>query len=228
MRQIAVIGLGKFGRTVARELTERGAHVIALDANAERVEEIKDAVTYAVALDSTEESALRAVGIGNVDIAIVCIGENIEANLLTTILLKKMGVKKIWARAVTKLQVEIIKTLEIDNVLNLEEDMGKIVAGTLASANIAKHIPIEPGHSIAEVNLPKSYIEKTIRKINPREQYKVNIVAVKRKKPAINSQGERTFEETLIDVPSPDMALEEGDVLFVIGADKDIERFAKQ
>lgn len=101
MRQVAVIGLGKFGSTVAKELTERGAQVIAVDENKERVENIKELVTYAVVANSTDELALRASGIQNVDIAVVCVGEDVEANLLTTLLLKKMGVKKVWARRIS-------------------------------------------------------------------------------------------------------------------------------
>lgn len=94
MRTIAVIGLGKFGSTVARELTERGAKVIAIDEHKERVEAIKESVAYAVALNSTDRAALESVTIRDVDVAVVCIGEDVEANLLTTILLKKTGRKK--------------------------------------------------------------------------------------------------------------------------------------
>ncbi|HMA64795.1 MAG TPA: NAD-binding protein, partial [Chitinispirillaceae bacterium] len=97
MRSIAVIGLGNFGSTVARELTERGARVIAIDENRERVEAIKESVAYAVTLNSTDKAALESVAIRDVDVAVVCIGEDVEANLLTTLLLKKLGVKKIWA-----------------------------------------------------------------------------------------------------------------------------------
>ncbi|MFH1415511.1 MAG: TrkA family potassium uptake protein [Elusimicrobiota bacterium] len=228
MRQIAIIGLGKFGRTVARELTAKGADVIAVDNRPEKVEEIKDSVTYSVGIDTTDENALRAIGIQNVDIALVCIGEDIEANLLTTVLLKKMGVKKIWSRAISPLQKEIIEALEVDNVINLEEEMGKIVANSLISVNIAKHIPIAPGHSIAEVVIPKGFIDKTIRKIKPRENFMVNIVAIKKNKPSINELGEREFEEVIDDVPSPDKPLEEGDILLVVGADSDIDKFSKQ
>lgn len=228
MRQIAVLGLGKFGRTVAKELTDKGAQVIAIDNNKAKIEDIKDSVTYAIGISSIDEEALKEAGIQNVDIAIVCIGEDIESNLLTTLLLKKMGVKKIWARATSPLQEEILKTLEVDNVLNLEVEMGKIISNTMISTNIAKHMPLAPGHSIAEIALPESFVGQSIRKIKPRESYNVNVIAVKRKKPAINDTGERKYEEELIDVPSPDMTLEESDVLLIVGADKDIENFSRQ
>lgn len=227
MRNIAVIGLGKFGSTVARELTELGARVLAIDEQKERVEEIKDSVAYAVTLNSTDRSALESVAIRDVDVAVVCIGEDVEANLLTTLLLKKMGVKKIWARAITELQLEILKAIEVDDIINLEEEMGSMIAQTLASANLGRFIPLSEGHSIAEIKIPDSYIGKTLRQINPREKYRVNVVALKKFVSAIDDMGERTMEEIIDNVPSSDEKLEDDTVLLVAGANRDIERFSK-
>jgi len=227
MRSIAVIGLGKFGSTVARELTERGARVLAIDEVKERVEEIKESVAYAVTLNSTDRAALESVAIRDVDVAVVCIGEDVEANLLTTLLLKKMGVKKIWARAITELQLEILKTIEVDDIINLEEEMGKTIAQTLVSASLGRYIPLAEGHSLAEIKIPDSYIGRTLRQINPREKYKVNIVAIKKFIPAIDDMGERTLRESIDNVPSSDEKLEEDTVLLVAGADRDIEKFIK-
>jgi trk system potassium uptake protein TrkA len=227
MRSVAVIGLGNFGSTVARELTDHGVQVIALDEQKERVEAIKESVAFAVALNTTDASALKSVAIQDVDIAIVCIGEDVEANLLTTLLLKKMGVKKIWARAINPLQSEILSSLDVDDIINLEEQMGKAIARSLASANVSKHVPLSPGHSVAEVKVPDSFIGKTLREIDPRKKHSVNVVAVKTLVPAIDDSGERTFEEQVDDVPPPDMKLSEDQVLLVAGSDKNIERFAK-
>lgn len=226
MRQVAVIGLGKFGSTVAKELTERGAHVIAVDENTERVEEVKESVTYAVTVNSVDENALRAVGIQNVDIAVVCIGEDVEANLLTTLLLKKIGVKKIWARAISPLQQEILKAIKVDNIINLEEEMGDLVANSLISRSISKCIPLTPGHSIAEVPVPRAFVGRNIKSLKLRESYRINVVAVKKKKPRINEHGERIFEEYMEHVPEPEAPFEETDVLMIIGSDVDIERFS--
>jgi trk system potassium uptake protein TrkA len=228
MRYVAVIGLGKFGSTVATELTEKGAKVIAIDKDRDRVEALKDQVSYAVALDSIDFAALKSVGIGDVDIAVVCIGEDVEANLLTTLLLKKMGVKKIWARAISPLQHEILKTLEVDEIISLEEEMGKIIARSLVSTSITKHIPLSLGHSIAEVVAPKAFIGKTIREINPREKFNINVVAIKKKVPQISDQGERTFEEAIETVPSPDTPIEEGDIFLVVGTDDNLRKFSER
>ncbi len=226
MRQIAVIGLGNFGSAVARELTDRGVHVIAIDRHKERVESIKESVTYAVTLDSTDINALRSVGMQDVDVAVVCIGDDIEANLLTTILLKKSGVKKIWARAISLLQKEILKALEVDEIIALEEEMGKVIANGLASANITKHIPLALGHSIAEIKVPEKFVGKTMRQIDPRKKYSVNIVAVKKNVPGIDEYGERTTTEQIEDVPSPDAVFSGDEILFVVGNDDNIKKFS--
>jgi trk/ktr system potassium uptake protein len=228
MRYVAVIGLGKFGSTVAKELTEKGAKVIAIDKDLDRVEALKDQVSYAAALDSINLAALKSVGIGDVDIAVVCIGEDVEANLLTTLLLKKMGVKRIWARAISPLQHEILKTLEVDEIISLEEEMGKIIASSLVSTSITKHIPLTPGYSIAEIAVPATFVGKTMREINPREKFNLNVVAIKKKIPHITDYGERTFEEAIETVPSPDAPLEAEDTLLVVGTDDNLKKFAER
>jgi trk system potassium uptake protein TrkA len=228
MRTIAVIGLGGFGSSVARELTEKGVQVLAIDRDRAQVEAIKDSVTHAATLSSTDEEALRAVGIQNVDVAVVCIGEDIEANLLTTILLKKMGVHRIWTRALSPLQQEMLKVLEVDNIINLEKEMGGIVASSLASSNITRHIPLAKGHSIVEVQVPGEFVGKTLRALDPRNKFGINIVAIKKMVPGINEQGERTLEESIEDVPKPDDVLEETDRLLIVGSDKNVEKFANR
>jgi len=227
MRSIAVIGLGTFGRSLATELTERGAQVIAIDNNKEQIESVKEFVTYAVTLNSMDQNALEGVAIKDVDLAVVCIGDDVEANLLTTLLLKKMGIKKIWARAINNLQREILKTMDIDEIVSIEEQMGKTIARGLISSSISKYIPLSEGHSIAEIKVPDKYIGKTLLQLNPRKLFNVNIVAFKRYLPDITDEGERTFREEYHDVPSPTEKFMEGDVLLVAGSDSNIEKFAK-
>lgn len=227
MRKIAVVGLGKFGRSVARELTSKGVEVLAIDINSRKIEEMKDQVTLAVGLKSIDEEALKEIGAHKVDAAVVCIGEDVESNLLTTLLLKKIGVKRILSRAISPLQEEILRSLEVSNILNLEEEQGRVVASLLSSVNIARRIPLFPGHSIAEVVLPVGLEGTTIKKMKAREKHGLNIIAVKRKKPAINEHGVRIYEEEIYDVPAPELKLEPEDILLIEGADEAIERFAR-
>lgn len=227
MRQIAVIGLGNFGRNVALELVDQGAQVIAIDRNKERVEEIKDSVTYAIALNATDEDALRSARIHEVDVAVVCIGVDIEANLLSTLLLKKIGAKKIWARAISPLQLEILKALQVDSIINLEQEMGRLVARSLMIENVVKHIHLSPGYSVAEIKTPIALIGKTLRETKLRREFNINVLAIRKKVPEITDEGERTFREYTENVPSPDDSFEEDDVLVIVGNDKDIARFSE-
>lgn len=227
MRQVAVIGLGRFGSAVARELVQQGAQVLAIDRSEDLVENIKDAVTHAAVLDATDESALRSVDIQNMDVAVVCIGENVEANLLTTLLLKRMGIKRIWSRAINPLQREILKELEVDSIINLEEEMGRMIARNLVMENIARHLQLGEGYSLAEVKVPEGFVGKTLRAVDPRKTFRVNVVAVKKIVPDITEHGERTFKEITENVPSPDDVLAEGDVLIVVGREQDIENFTR-
>jgi len=228
MRQIAVIGLGRFGSNLATELVEQGAQVIAVDRTRGRVEEIKEAVTYAVTLNATDEKALRSAAIHEVDAAVVCIGVDIEANLLTTLLLKKIGVKRIWARAISPLQQEILKALQVDSIINIEQEMGQLVARSLVIENVVKHIHLSPGYSVAEIKVPAALVGKTLRQTNLRKDFNLNVVAIKKKRPQITRVGERTFEEYTENVPSPDSEFEEDDILVLVGHDKDIARLSNQ
>lgn len=227
MKQIAVIGLGNFGSNVARELIEQGAQVIAIDSSKERVDALKDIVTYAATLNSTDEDALRSCSIHQVDAAVVCIGDDIEGNLLTTILLKRMGIKNIWSRAISPLQQEILKALDVSSVINLEQEMGRMVARSLIIENVVKHIHLSAGYSVAEVKVPPALVGKTLRKAKLRSDFNLNVVAIKRQVPQITREGERTFEEETENVPSPDQELSEDDVLVIVGADRDIAAFSK-
>lgn len=227
MRQIAVIGLGNFGSRLARELVEQGAQVIAIDKEKARVEELKEFATYSVALDATDENALRSVGIGDVDVAVVCIGVDIEANLLITLLLKRMGVPKIWSRAISPLQQEILRALEVDSIINLETEMGKLVARNLVAENVVKHVHLSPGYGVAELRVPSAFVGKTLRQINARKTYSINVIAIKKRVPQITEGGERTFQDFTENVPSPDVPLEETDVLVIVGNDKDIIRVSR-
>jgi len=227
MRQIAVIGLGNFGNAIVRELVAQGAEVMALDRRKDTVEVLKDTATYAAMLDATDEDALRGVGVQNVDAAVVCIGDDVEANLLVTLLLKKMGVKRIWSRAISPLQQEILTRLEVDSIINIEEEMGRTVARSLVSTHLAKHIPLGQGYGIADVPVPEALVGGTLRSLDLRKAYNVNIVAIKKPIPEVTETGERTFAESIENIPGPDVRLEEGDVLVVVGHDKDITKLAR-
>ena len=222
MRHVAVLGLGSFGAAVARTLTEQGVEVLAIDTDKDKVEDIKDYVAVAVAPDTTDEKALRSIGIEQVDAAIVCIGENVESNLLTTTLLKKMGIKTIYSRSVNPLQEEILKSLEITKLLNLEKEMGESVGKSLTSPNLQVCMKLSSGHVMAEVKIPREFYGKTLRDLNLRKRYAVNVVAIKKIVAAIDERGQRLLKEEINDLPQAEDVLEENDAFILVGKQESI------
>lgn len=227
MRQIAVFGLGSFGSTVAKTLTDQGVEVLAVDSDKEKVEDIKDYVAVAVALNATDEKALRSIGLEQVDAAIVCIGENVEANLLTTTLLKKMGIKNIYGRSVNPLQEEILKSLDITKILNLEKEMGESVGKSLTSPNIQASMKLSSGHNMSEIRIPKDFCGRSLKELNLRKRYDVNVVAIKKQIAAIDERGQRILNEEINDLPQAEDVLEEGDCLIVVGKQESINLLTK-
>jgi len=222
MRQFAVFGLGVFGVSVARNLMKEGMEVIAIDDSENNIELIKNDVTEAAILDSTKEEALRAIDIGRVDCAIVCIGENMESSILTALLLKKFEVPKIVARANSAHHRQILSLIGVDEIISPEEEMGLRLARRLSSTHILHHLDISEDHTIAEIIVGESFIGKTIRDLNLRSRYGVNIVGIKKKVPQVTEQGENVFVEKYIDFPSPDDVIEDGDVLVMVGSERAI------
>jgi len=227
MPRVAVFGLGQFGRTLAEALTNQGAEVMAFDTSAERVEDIKDRVAMAVELDSTDERALRAVGLDQVQLAIVTMGTNIEANILTSALLKQLGVPRIFARASTAIQERILKAIGVNKIINIEREMGEAIATTLAIGDVHRFFTLATGHSLVEVDVPPYLVGKTIEEMQLRQRHNVNVVAVKKRAPDVDERGRRTLREEISVVPKPNEAFEEGDLLILAGENADIQALLK-
>jgi trk system potassium uptake protein TrkA len=223
MPRVAVFGLGQFGTTLAEALTHQGAEVLAFDTDPERVESVKELVAMAVQLDSTDERALRAVGLDQVQIAIVSIGTNIEANILTAALLKQLGVPRILARATTPIQERILRAIGVNQIINVEREMGEAIATTLALGEIHRFFTLATGRSIVEIDVPEHLIGKSIEEAQLRQRYSVNIVAIKKRRPDVDERGRRTLRDELSMVPKPTDRLEEGDLLVLAGENDDIQ-----
>ena len=231
MKQFGVFGLGIFGKSVARNLMKEGMEVIAIDRVEKNIEEIKNEVTQAAILDSTKEEALKALDIGNLDCAIVAIGDDMESSILTALLLKKLGVPKIIARATSEAHKQILTLIGVDEVVNPEEEIGLRLAKRLSSTHILHHLDISEEHTIAEILVSDAFVGKTIREMNLRARFGVNIVGIKKKIPYVSESGENMFIEKYIDFPSPDDVFEEGDVLVLVGDERaiaEVEKFIER
>jgi len=224
MKRFAIIGLGRFGRRLAAGLTEYGHEVIAIDTRQEIIEEVRDEVALAVRLDATDPEALRAQDIDKVDAAIVTIGEQFEANALTTAVLKELGVPKVISRAGNPIQAKILSRIGADQVVSPEEESATRLSRQLSNPNIMEFVELSEGHSLIQIKAPKPFHNKTLGQIDLRRKYKVNLVAIKKQVSTVRAQGEETTEEQVIDVPTADSVIRPDDILVIVGANDNLNK----
>lgn len=217
---VAVIGLGTFGEKTATRLFEKGAEVVAIDNNPELADKIKDRVTHAICLDVTEEKAVRATNISDVDVAIVAIGDNIETSILAVAMLRKLGVGKIIARATNKLHEHVLKEIGASEILKVEEEMGEIVASKIVAPHVLQRYNFAAGYSIVELKLGKKYEGKTLVESQIRQNYSLNIVALQKRVPYIAEDGKSAFRIEINDSPLPMDVIEADDVVVLVGSEK--------
>ena len=213
-RDFAVIGLGRFGSSICKELTLEGMNVLAIDIDENKVNEFKNVALHAVIADSTDEEVLKELGIKNIDHVIVAIGDNIQASILTTVILSELGIKKITVKAQNDYHEKILNKIGAHQVVHPERDMGKRIAHSIMSNNILDYLELSDEHSIVEVIAGKKMSGKTLVDLDIRANYGCNVVAIK--------------EGAHINVsPNADDLIEADDILILIGSDEDISRFEK-
>ncbi|THF76929.1 potassium channel family protein [Cohnella fermenti] len=212
MHQFVIIGLGRFGSSIGKELIQLGYEVLGIDRNEETVQELSKVLTHAVVADATEEEALRSLGARNFDCGVVAIGDDIQASILATILLKELGVKKVVAKAVNELHGRVLERIGVDRVIYPERDMGIRVAHQLVSPNLLDYIELSKKYTIAELAVPGCLTGKSLADVNPRGKYGCSIVAINKPK-------------GIIIAPNAEDVLTERDVMVVIGTNESIEQF---
>lgn len=213
-KEFAVIGLGRFGGSICRELSKEGMEVLAIDVDEDKVNEFANIASHAVMADTTDENVLKSLGIRNFDYVIVAIGDNIQASILTTIILKELGVKHITVKATNDYHEKVLRKIGADRVVHPERDMGIRIAHNLISTNVLDYLELSEEHSIIELMASQKMINQTLLELDVRAKYGCNIVAIKRGN-SINVS------------PLADEKIHPGDILIVIGADQDISRFEK-
>lgn len=222
MRRFAVIGLGRFGSRLARALTQAGAEVIAIDKDRRLVEDIANDVAVAVRLDSTDEEALRAQGVDKMDVAIVGIGQDFEANILTTVTLKSLGVRHICARAERMTHGKILRRIGADEVIFPEEESAHRWAFKLATPHLKEKLEFAPGFSLAQYLAPSSFDGKTLMELNLRKKFEVNLVMLRR---AVSAEGGGS---EVVSVPLPETVIHLHDTLWLVGSDDHLARLPEK
>lgn len=211
-KQFAVIGLGRFGSSVASELYRLGNDVLGIDIREDRIEDNLENATQVVEADATEEGVLKSLGINNYDVVVVAIGENIQSSILATLIVKELGVETVIVKAQSDLQAKVLYKIGANKVIFAERDMGVRLAHSLVTPNILEYIELSDDYVVAEILSSEKMIGKSLAELNVRAKYGCNVIALKN-------------GENINVSPSADDLIVEGDVLVVIGSKDGLKDF---
>ena len=211
-KQFGVIGLGRFGSAMAMTLTELGHDVVGVDGDEARVQQLADVITHALQIDATDEKALRAAGIQDVDVAVVSIGENIESSLLVVMQLRELGIETIVAKAVTSLHGRILEKLGVSRVIFPEREMAIRIAHSLVMPNVIDYIELSRDFSIVEVPAPEAFVGRTLKQLELRPRFGLTLIAIKRR-----TDGAAVITNI---APAADETIRSGDVLALLGSNE--------
>ncbi|MBM3170806.1 MAG: TrkA family potassium uptake protein [Bacteroidetes bacterium] len=222
----AVIGLGLFGTSIARELSRRGAEVLAIDNVEHQVEGVSGDVAFGVTMDATDLKALKAQNIHEMDAVIVAIGEGkFDTMLLCVVLLLELKVKRIIARAEGPRQRMILEKIGCKEILSPEDEVAMLVAERLINPNIIYYMPLPDNYEIVEIKTPPSVANRSLADINLRNRYQIDLITIKREVAHVNREGSTITEKHILGVVGQDTILLATDTLLVFGIDQDIQRF---
>ncbi|MGB7054374.1 MAG: TrkA family potassium uptake protein [bacterium] len=227
MRQFVVIGLGRFGSSIARALSAMDFDVLAIDKDESLVKAMEGVVSQAVVMDATDEKSLRELGVQDFDTAIVSMGETIEDSIMITLTLKELGVKQVIVKAQNDLHSKILKKVGADRITLPEREMAEKLAQSLASPKIFDFIEVSDTYGIVEMVVPKKFANKTLTELNLRDKYRVSVIAIKRKLPYSKPDGTTDFREEVIIGPGGVDETISGDVLILLGRNEDLDKIRK-
>jgi len=210
MKQIIVIGCGRFGTSVAKTLSKLGHDVCVVDSDVETIKELSDYVTHAVQMDAVDEAAYKTIGLRNFDVAVVTIGSNIQANIMATLIAKEAGVPMVISKAQNEMHGKILKKIGADKIVFPERDMGMRLAYSLATPNILDVIEFSDDYSIVESYAKDEWDNKSLKELKISSTYGLTVIAIKR-------------EDKINISPEPDFVINKGDLLVVLGHIKNLK-----
>ena len=214
MKSILVIGLGRFGRHMAKKFSEQNNDVMAIDINEERINNVLSVVTNALIGDATNEQFMETIGVRDFDLCVVAIGDNFQSSLETTALLKDLGAKFVLARAIRDVHAKFLLRNGADDVIYTEKETAERLAVKYGSDNIFNYIELNDEYSIYEIAVPSSWLNKSILKVNVRSKYGISILATK--------QGNNIYP-----LPKPEHVFTDSESLMILGKNEDVSRFIK-
>lgn len=214
MKSILIIGLGRFGRHMAKKFCEQNNDVMAIDINEERINNVLSVVTNALIGDATNEQFMETIGVRDFDLCVVAIGDNFQSSLETTALLKDLGAKFVLARASRDVHAKFLLRNGADDVIYTEKETAERLAVKYGSDNIFNYIELNDEYSIYEIAVPSSWLNKSILKVNVRSKYGISILATKQ-------------ENNIFPLPKPEHVFTDSESLMILGKNEDVSRFIK-
>lgn len=214
-KSFAVLGLGRFGTSVANSLADMGFNVLAVDSHEENISQLSESVTHAITGDVTNENLLKSIGIRNFDVAIVAIGNDIQSSILTTILLKEAGVPYVVSKAQNDLHARVLEKVGADRVVFPEKDMGIRVAHNLSKTNVLDFIELSKDNSIMEIIPPKKWVNQSLKDAHIRQESGISIIAIKN-------------GNSIVVSPKSDYIIQSDDILVIIGLNRDIQKLEEE
>jgi trk system potassium uptake protein len=223
-----IIGMGNYGSSLAKKLTTLGYEVIGVDNDMKKINMVKDHITHAIMMDTTDISALKSLPIKDAEAVIVGIGEDFGASIMSTAILKQLGAKKIIGRAISPLHQTVLESIQVHSIVHPEEESAERMATRLEMKGVIDSFNISEEYKIVEVTVPDRLTGMSIQEIDFRNRYNVNIVTTLKSYSVKNIFGATQKKYKVAGVLSADSILEQGDILVVFGAEKDIEKLMEE
>lgn len=221
MLKVAVLGMGRFGMSCARALCESGAEVLAVDRSERLINQIAADVTVAVAFDATDPVNLQAYDIGQMDAVIVAIGSNFEASVLVTMQCKTLNAPVVYAKALNEAQEAVLRQVGADHVVKPEEDMGQRLAEHLVNDSVVDFVELPKGFSLRRVPVPQDWIGHSLAELSLLTERGLNLIQIFRKD---TTPGHEADDPVRIPIPDGAQVLQAGDLVDVIGMDKELRK----
>jgi len=221
MKRYIVVGVGQFGYSVAKTLVDMGCDVLAIDHNENRVQQISDQIPHAVAASGIDEKSLRSLSAQEFDVAVVSCGESLESSILSTVILKDLGVREIIVKAVNPIHGDILKRVGANKVVYPELEMGEQLAHRLVNPDILQEIALSGEYSIKELTIPQDLIGKSIVEGDIRAKHGLTILAIRHP----DTDQKESDQDLLVLSPTPSYVFLEGDRVLLFGKNRDIEHF---
>lgn len=223
-----IFGLGNFGASLATKLTEQGNEVIGIDSSMAKVDAYKEKISHTICMDATDEFTVSGLPLKETDIAIVAIGEDQGANIMTTALLKNFEVKRLISRAINPLHEKVLQAIGVDEIVHPEEETAERWAKKLCLSNVVESFELNDNYSIIEAKVPSDYIGKTVREVRFRREFNLLVLTIIKKVEVKSIVGKSKIETQIQGVASADNKLEADDILVLYGSNKDLQIFLKQ